>query len=108
MSATAATVGAANANVPTVTATLLSRESNVHGVADTDEQCTQHVTRIEIIAAVDTAFADSSATKQEIITAAMRHESRDEVLALLDRLPARAFGHVRDLWDYLPDVPLGE
>ncbi|PXY17045.1 hypothetical protein BA062_37870 [Prauserella flavalba] len=66
------------------------------------------MTRIEIIDAVDTAFADSSATKQEIITAAVQHESRDDVLALLDRLPARTFGHVRDLWDYLPDVPLGE
>jgi hypothetical protein len=97
-----------HANVPTVTTTLLSRESNVHGVADTDEQSTRHVTRVEIIDAVDAAFAGSSATKQDIITEAMRHESRGEVLTLLDRLPVRTFGHVRDLWDHLPDVPLGE
>lgn len=64
------------------------------------------VTRIEIIDAVESAFSGTSATKQEIIAAAMRSESRDELLATLNRLPMRSFSHVRDLWDHIPDIPL--
>jgi hypothetical protein len=107
-SATAATVGAVGTRMPTVGKTLLSRESIVQGVANIDEHRAQHVTRLEIIDAVNTAFTGSSATKQQIVTAADQQGSREEVLTLLDRLPTRTFGHVRDLWDYLPDVPLGD
>ncbi len=80
----------------------------MRSVTGLGEKHAAQVTRIEIIDAVDGAFAESSATKQDIIAAAVTSGSRDEVLTLLDRLPARTFGHVRDLWDHLPNVPLGD
>ena len=69
---------------------------------------TNDVTRIEIIDAVEHAFARSSANKQEIITAAIQQNTRPAVLDTLNRLPERSFSHVRDLWNHLPDVPLGD
>ncbi len=68
----------------------------------------QDVTRIEIIDAVDHAFTRSSATKQEIITAAVQYGSGADVLTTLKRLPERSFRDVRDLWDHLPDIPIGD
>ncbi|WP_170220650.1 DUF2795 domain-containing protein [Amycolatopsis cihanbeyliensis] len=66
------------------------------------------VTRDEIIDAVEDAFREGSATKQELLIAAIQHEARTEVHTILQRLPDRTFGHVRDLWDHLPDIPLGD
>jgi hypothetical protein len=76
-------------------------------VADT-RNMTNDVTRIEIIDAIEHAFDGSSARKQELITAAIQQDSRAAVLDILHRLPERSFSHVRDLWDHLPDIPLGE
>ncbi|WP_170220737.1 DUF2795 domain-containing protein [Amycolatopsis cihanbeyliensis] len=77
-------------------------------MADIEDQKTSGVTRIEIIDAVEHAFADASATKQEVIDAAIQQEARTELLAVLDRLPDRGYRHVRDLWDHLPDIPFGD
>ncbi|MEV6712597.1 DUF2795 domain-containing protein [Lentzea sp. NPDC051208] len=66
------------------------------------------VTRIEIIDATESAFSGASASKQEIITAAVKQESSTDLVSLLERLPDRQFAHVRDLWTYLPEVPIGD
>ncbi len=77
-------------------------------MADIGKDHPQGVTRLEVIDAVEHAFTRSSATKQEIITAAVQYGSRATVVTTLQRLPERSFRHVRDLWDHLPDIPLGE
>ena len=74
-------------------------------MADTAEH-SPAVTRIEIIDAIEVAFAEGPVTKQQIITAASQDNARDLVLAALDNLPERSYGHVRGLWDYLPDIPI--
>ncbi|GAB3488362.1 DUF2795 domain-containing protein [Amycolatopsis cihanbeyliensis] len=74
----------------------------------TDTNTNPAVTRNEIIDAVEDAFRDGSATTQEILDAAIRYEAPAELQATLQRLPDRTFGHVRDLWDHLPDVPIGD
>ncbi|WP_112228445.1 DUF2795 domain-containing protein [Lentzea atacamensis] len=52
--------------------------------------------------------ARTPAGKQEIIAAAIRQESRTELVSVLERLPNRHFGHVRDLWAHLPELPIGD
>lgn len=66
------------------------------------------VTRMEIIEAVGTVFGRSGATTREIISSVTQENCREEVVAALQRLPERTFSHVRDLWDYLPDIPIGD
>ncbi|MCR3719539.1 MULTISPECIES: DUF2795 domain-containing protein [Prauserella salsuginis group] len=77
-------------------------------MTETAHQDHDPVTRIEIIDAVEEAFDGTPPSKQQLITAASQHHSRDAVLKVLDALPERQFRHVRDLWDHLPDVPLGD
>lgn len=77
-------------------------------ISDRNGRLPHLATRVEIINAVGTVFGRSGVTKQEIITAAIQEETRDVVLAALPRLPERTFSHVRDLWDHLPDVPIGD
>jgi hypothetical protein len=80
----------------------------VTNVSSQNSQSAHVVTRVEIIDAVGTVFGRSGATKQEIIAAASQKEGRDDLLAALQRLPERSFSHVRDLWDHLPDIPIGD
>lgn len=65
------------------------------------------VTRTEILQAVRPAFAGAGATKSELIAAAETAHARSEVVALLRRLqPNVDLRHVRELWAYLPDLPV--
>ena len=64
------------------------------------------VTRMEILDAITDAFASPPATKDQIVAAAEDSRSRRDLVALLSQLPNSTFSDVRDLWSYLPDVPV--
>ncbi|MBI4261870.1 MAG: DUF2795 domain-containing protein [Actinobacteria bacterium] len=66
------------------------------------------VTRIEIADAVNGAFAVRPAARAGIIAEAVENGARAEVVATLERLPDRPYSHLRQIWERLADVPVGE
>lgn len=65
------------------------------------------VARMEILDAIDNAFAPPPATKHQIIAMVEGAQARGDLVELLRQLPDRHFDDVRDLWEHLPDVPVG-
>ncbi|HAX81453.1 MAG TPA: hypothetical protein DCY40_02660 [Actinobacteria bacterium] len=65
------------------------------------------VTRVEIAQQITEAFRGSAATKEQIMEAAERSNTRPEVVAVLERLPQQTYGHLRDLWVELHQIPVG-
>jgi hypothetical protein len=47
------------------------------------------------------------ATRADLIDAATRADASQEVVAALQTLPNHTYGHLRDLWPRLPQVPVG-
>lgn len=66
------------------------------------------VTRVEIADAVEEAFHRRPAPRKRLIEAATRCGARGEVVSLLEQLPDREFGHLREIWREMPEVPVGE
>ena len=67
------------------------------------------VTRQELCDAIATAFDRPPATKEDMIIAAVHHHGRREFMAELSKIPDyRRFQSIRDIWRYLPDVPVGD
>ena len=67
------------------------------------------VTRQELYDATATAFDRPPATKEDMIIAAVHHHGRRELMAELSKIPDdRRFQSIRDIWRYLPDVPVGD
>jgi hypothetical protein len=65
------------------------------------------VTRTEILQGVERAFGVVSVSRGDLIEVARREGARPEVLRAIERLPDdRLYGHVRDLWSHLEDVPV--
>lgn len=66
-----------------------------------------NVARVQVADLVADAFGPSGAHRSEILAAAVRGGAPPELLVELERLPDRSFTTMRDLWDYLPDIPVG-
>lgn len=66
------------------------------------------VTRLEVLDAVDAAFDRAPVDTDDLIEAALRAGARPAVLELLRRLPSRQFVRPHELWETLPEVPLGD
>ncbi len=67
------------------------------------------VTRVEVAGAVETAFVVSDQPRRtDLLTAARAVGARSAVVRLLERLPERAYGNLRDIWPHLPATPIGE
>lgn len=67
-----------------------------------------NVTRLEIADTVRDAFTSGPATRGEIVALANERGAREDIVVLLEQLPSeRRFGHLRDIWDHIPDVPMG-
>jgi hypothetical protein len=62
------------------------------------------VTRSEIADTI--ADAPLPADRSDLLAAAVTAGARPEVITLLETLPARTFGTLRDLWPYLRQVPI--
>ncbi|MGH3344128.1 MAG: DUF2795 domain-containing protein [Carbonactinosporaceae bacterium] len=63
-------------------------------------------TRIEIAEHVSTIFHQGPASRTELLQAAQDTGARAEVVAVLERLPARDYPVLRALWTELSDVPV--
>lgn len=64
------------------------------------------VTRIEIADCIADTFQDGDASRLQLIERAVAMHARPEVLATLETLPDRNYPTMRDLWHYLPDLPV--
>jgi hypothetical protein len=62
-------------------------------------------TRGEIAAHLDDACLAFPATRGDILAAAARPGARPRLAGVLSALPERTYGHLRDLWPHLPEVP---
>lgn len=65
------------------------------------------VTRIEIADAVDAVFSAGPATRTDLLAAATAGGARDGLVSVLSRLPDRQYLQLRQLWEDIPDVPIG-
>lgn len=65
-----------------------------------------NVARIQIADLVADAFGPSGADRSQILAAAADGGAPPELLAALERLPDRSFATMRDLWSFLPDIPV--
>lgn len=62
------------------------------------------VSRSELFEAVASAFRFAGPTRDELLIEARRNEAGQDVLALVESLPARRFHDVRDVWGELPQL----
>lgn len=65
------------------------------------------VTRLELIAALSSAFGSASVSSAQLIEAARAAHARKEVLEALSQVdPDASFRSIRDLWTVFPDMPV--
>lgn len=66
------------------------------------------VTRLEILDHVEMAFTGPRpVTREDLLEQAVRSQARPSIIDQLRRLPDERYGDVRDLWEQLPDLPVG-
>ncbi|MBB5869642.1 hypothetical protein F4553_003021 [Allocatelliglobosispora scoriae] len=65
------------------------------------------VTRTEVADHVLAAFQVGPASRGDVLAAATATHARPQVLSMLQSLPERSYGNLRDLWYELPDMPMG-
>lgn len=65
------------------------------------------LTRIQVLDYVETAFASGPITTAQLVAAAQHNGAHPDVLGVLSELPPRQFATPRDIWPYLPDLPVG-
>lgn len=65
------------------------------------------VTRLELIAALSSAFGSAAVSSAQLIEAARAAHARKEVLDTLSQVdPDASFRSIRDLWAVFPDMPV--
>lgn len=65
------------------------------------------VTRLEIADLVEDAFGPGGTDRAALLAVAAEKGAHRVVVAKLGELPDRRFRSMRELWDYLPEVPVG-
>lgn len=65
------------------------------------------VTRTEIASHISALFGEGWVSRVEIVSAARQSGAPDVVVGALEQLPDRSFVEMRDIWQFLPDVPVG-
>lgn len=66
------------------------------------------VTRVEIAAWLDGAFEAMPLDEAQLLELARDRGAPPDVLSCLELLPSRRFEHLRDLWEVLPPIPIGD
>lgn len=65
------------------------------------------VTRTEVAAAVRAVFDSGSGTREDMLDAALQAKARSEVVQAISKLPPfKTYGHLRQIWPDLPDMPV--
>jgi hypothetical protein len=64
------------------------------------------VTRLEIADLVEDAFGPAGADRATLLAVATEKGAHPVVVEKLGELPDRRFRIMRELWDFLPDVPI--
>jgi hypothetical protein len=64
------------------------------------------VTRVEIVEHVAAAFDGEPSARDQLLELARQRGARSAVLRALEELPHGPFRQVRDLWPFLPDMPI--
>ncbi|SCK15381.1 hypothetical protein H180DRAFT_01015 [Streptomyces sp. WMMB 322] len=64
------------------------------------------VTRLEIARHLEPLFAHGGTADRDALLRAVS-ASRPEVAQVLGQLPVRQFTSLRQIWEYLPQVPIG-
>jgi hypothetical protein len=62
--------------------------------------------RVEIADVLRDSLAGPLRSRSELVETARAAGARDAVVRVLERLPDRRFGNLRDLWPCLPDIPI--
>lgn len=65
------------------------------------------ITRSHIAKKVMSAFRSGPADRQMILDEAKSQGAESGVIRTLQRLPDRRYKSVRDLWEHLPELPIG-
>jgi Protein of unknown function (DUF2795) len=65
------------------------------------------VTRIELAAHVEAAFAAGPATRDRLLAHAAGSHARPAIIDMLHELPDKTYASIRDLWYELGHVPIG-
>ncbi len=68
---------------------------------------TTPVTRVEIADHLETAFTGGPVGRQGLVAAAAETTARTAVVEVLASLPERHYSQLRQLWEDLPEVPIG-
>lgn len=63
-------------------------------------------TRTEVAAAIASAFTLHGVGRDVLVERARHAGARSEVVAVLERLPARDYSDLRQVWADLPDMPV--
>lgn len=66
------------------------------------------VTRVQVVGFMEGVFDQGALTTAALVQCAASAGAPPGVLAVLDRLDDRLFRDVRELWRYLPELPVGE
>lgn len=64
------------------------------------------VTRLEIADLIEDAFGSAGTDRAALLAAAATKGAHPVVVDKLGELPDRRFRSMRELWDYLPEVPV--
>lgn len=64
------------------------------------------VSRTQIVDAIGAHLGGHPMSRADLIAYAMRTGAHPDVIDALRRLPDRSFSNVRQLWEFLPDVPV--
>jgi hypothetical protein len=65
------------------------------------------LTRMQILDYVEEAFGRGPITTEQMREIAAGNGAEPDVLIMLGELPSRTFTSPRDIWPYLPDLPVG-
>lgn len=66
------------------------------------------VTRAEVAQALEDAFQTGPANRGDLVNSARAAGAGTEVIDALESLPDRNYRRLRELWEDLPNMPIGE
>ncbi|MEX0791208.1 MAG: DUF2795 domain-containing protein [Actinomycetota bacterium] len=66
------------------------------------------ITRSDVARALEDAFQSGPANRDDLVVSARSRGAAPEVIEVLEGLPNRSFRRLRELWEELPKMPIGE